>query len=171
MDYNRKFGQPTVDGKDVNYAPTFFQNADGSTTFAPDEATYNAHGYYRMANNRAEEREGQIALRDGYKVEDGECVTVWQYVAKPVDRADYDRAMEAHLRAERDARGYTDREPTDYMGSKVPRFAQDALDWRDHRDDVMLYGLEVINEFERTGVAPTLAEFKAGLPVIKWTEE
>lgn len=174
MEHNYKFGKlPTTGG--IEYAPTFFQNADGSTTFVPDEATYNANGYYRIVRNpQPTAPEGQMVVGGNYVYahEDGTRIvkTDWHIVAKPIDIADYDAAMEAHLRAEREARGYTDREPTDYMGSKVPRFAQDALDWRDHRDDVMLYGLGVINEFERTGVAPTLAEFKAGLPVIKWTE-
>lgn len=175
MDYNRSFGQIAEDGKDLEFAPTYFQNEDGSTTFAPDEATYNANGYYRVVSNPPPEHgEDEIALGGHYVYadEDGKRVvrTDWHVVAKPVNPKDYDAAMEAHLRTERDARGYTDREPTDYMGSKVPRFAQDALDWRDHRDDVMLYGLDIINRFAETGVAPTLAEFKAGLPVIQWTE-
>ena len=42
--------------------------------------------------------------------------------------ADYDNAMEAHLKAERIARGYTTREPSDYAGSSVPRWSQDAAD-------------------------------------------
>lgn len=83
--------------------------------------------------------------------------------------ADYDKAMEAHLLAERSARGYTLREPSDYKDSSVPRWAQDALDWIAHRDAVMLYGLEVMNHYAETGEAPTLEEFKAALPVIEWT--
>ena len=82
---------------------------------------------------------------------------------------DYDKAMEAHLLAERTERGYTLREPSDYAGSSVPRWAQDAADWIAHRDAVMLYALEIIDRYEETGEAPTLEEFKAGLPVITWT--
>lgn len=87
----------------------------------------------------------------------------------PVTVADYDRAMEAHLRAEREARGYTLREPSDYAGSSVPRWAQDAADWLAHRDAVMLYGLEVMTHYAETGEAPTLEEFRAALPIIHWT--
>ena len=83
--------------------------------------------------------------------------------------ADYDRAMEDHLRREREERGYTTREPSDYAGSSVARWAQDAADWIAHRDAVMLYGLAVIDHYEETGEAPTLEEFKAALPVIQWT--
>lgn len=174
MDFNFKFGKLPTTGS-IEYAPTFFQNADGSTTFAPDEATYNANGYYRIVHNQQPEHgEDEIVVGGHYVYadEDGKRVikTDWHIVAKPVDRADYDAAMEAHLRAERDARGYTDREPTDYLQSGVQRWRQDALDWVLHRDSVMLYGLSVINRFIETGAAPTLAEFKAGLPVIKWTE-
>lgn len=82
---------------------------------------------------------------------------------------DYDDAMEAHLKAEREARGYTLREPSDYAGSTVPRWAQDAQDWIIHRDAVMNYALEVMNHYAETGEAPTLEEFKAALPVITWT--
>ena len=83
--------------------------------------------------------------------------------------ADYDKAVEDHLLAERVAHGYTKREPSDYAGSAVTRWAQDADDWIAHRDAVMLYALDVINHYEQTGEAPTLDEFKAALPVIQWT--
>ena len=99
------------------------------------------------------------------KVEHGKFV--WS--DPPPVLADYDKAMEAHLLAERVARGYTLREPSDYKDSTVPRWAQDALDWIAHRDAVMLYGLEVMNHYAETGEAPTIEEFKAGLPVIEWT--
>jgi len=82
---------------------------------------------------------------------------------------DYDDAMEEHLLAERVARGYTKREPSDYQNSTVPRWHQDAIDWIAHRDAVMIYGLEVENRFIETGEAPSLEEFKAALPRIVWT--
>ena len=81
----------------------------------------------------------------------------------------YDNIMEQHLYDERVARGYTKREPSEYADSKVERWAQDAQDWIDHRDAVMLYGLEVENHYKETGEAPTPEEFKANLPVIQWT--
>ena len=88
---------------------------------------------------------------------------------RPVTFADYDNAMEAHLDAEKAARGYTKREPSDYAGSSNPRWAQDAADWIAHRDEVMAYGLEVENKAKRGEPVPTLDEFKAALPVIQWT--
>ena len=99
------------------------------------------------------------------KVEDG----VFIFSDPPPTVADYDKAMEAHLLAERTARGYTLREPSDYAGSTVPRWAQDAADWIEHRDAVMLYGLEIMNHYAETGEAPTLEEFRAALPKIRWS--
>ena len=89
----------------------------------------------------------------------------------PPTLADYDAAMEAHLKAEREARGYTLREPSDYAGSSVERWAQDAADWIAHRDAVMLYALDVLNHVEAGDPAPTLDEFKNALPVIEWSAE
>lgn len=83
--------------------------------------------------------------------------------------SDYDAAMEAHLDAEKTARGYTKREPSDYAGSSNPRWAQDAADWIAHRDAVMEYGLEVENLAKRGEPVPTLDEFKAALPRIEWS--
>ncbi len=88
---------------------------------------------------------------------------------RPMTYADYDNAMEGHLDAEKAARGYTKREPSDYAGSSNPRWAQDALDWIAHRDAVMAYGLEVENKAKRGEPVPDLDEFKAALPVISWT--
>lgn len=167
---NYKYAKIDVGGDGIIFDPD-----DYAGTFNASEETRNANGYYRIVNNpQPEHGEDEIVVGGHYVYadEDGKRVikTDWHIVAKPVDRADYDAAMEAHLRVERDARGYTDREPTDYLQSGVHRWRQDALDWVAHRDAVMLYGLSVINRFIETGAAPTLAEFKAGLPVIKWTE-
>lgn len=82
---------------------------------------------------------------------------------------DYDKVMEGYIKEVSAARGYTTREPDDYFGSSVPCWAQDAADWVKFRDSVMLYGLKVQNEYAATGNVPTLMEFKAALPKIKWT--
>ena len=88
----------------------------------------------------------------------------------PPTLEDFDAAMEAHLRTEREARGYTTREPDAYINSAVPRWAQDARDWVAHRDAVMGYALDLINAVERgERTPPTMAEFTAGLPRIEWT--
>lgn len=89
----------------------------------------------------------------------------------PVTFGDYDAAMEAHLEAEKAARGYTKREPSDYAGSSNPRWAQDAKDWIAHRDAVMEYGLSVENMAKAGESVPTLDEFRANLPKIVWTLE
>lgn len=60
--------------------------------------------------------------------------------------------------------------PDGYANSSVPRWKQDAEDWVAHRDAVMTYALTLMNEVE-AGIrpAPTMDEFKAGLPVIEWS--
>lgn len=128
---------------------------------------------YERANNSAEPREGYRAKSDGYELVDGKWATKWVYEPLSVEEltALYDSAMEAHLDAEKAERGYTKREPSDYANSGVPRYKQDAADWTAHRDAVMLYGLDVLNKAARGEPVPTLAEFKANLPVIHWTEE
>lgn len=107
----------------------------------------------------------------GYGVSGGRAYRKWKQVADPPPAIeDFDKAMEQHLIAERSARGYTTREPDSYLTSKVPRWAQDARDWVDHRDAVMEYALELINAVESgQREPPTMDEFVAGLPRIVWT--
>ena len=83
----------------------------------------------------------------------------------------YDRLLEAKLTEERRARGYTVREPSDYgnENSDVVRYKQDARDWKQHRDRVMLTGLTLLNAYQQTGAIPTVDEFLAALPTIRWT--
>lgn len=128
---------------------------------------------YERANNPAEQREGYRAKSDGYELKDGKWTTKWVYEPLSVEELTflYDSAMEEHLDAEKAKRGYTKREPSDYANSTVPRYKQDADDWTKHRDTVMLYGLDILNKAARGEPVPTLAEFKAALPVIHWTEE
>lgn len=128
---------------------------------------------YERRNNTPEEREGYRAKSDGYELKDGKWTTKWVYEPLSVEEltAIYDYAMEEHLDAEKAERGYTKREPSDYANSTVPRYKQDADDWTKHRDAVMLYGLDILNKAARGEPVPTLAEFKAALPVIHWTEE
>lgn len=83
--------------------------------------------------------------------------------------ADYDRAMEDHIKAARVARGYTTREPSEYNDSSVPRWAQDAVDYIAFRDACMLYGLAVMNAYADGEEVPTLEQFKENLPVCVWT--
>lgn len=87
---------------------------------------------------------------------------------------DYNRVLEDYLLEKRSERGYTDRDPSEYYNSGVARWAQDARDWIEFRDRVMVYGLEVLNEYMDTGIAPlTIEEFSERLSdmEIKWTHE
>ena len=127
---------------------------------------------YPKADNQPEKRDGFRSKIDGYDLVDGKWVTRWSYEPLSVEELTrlYDDAMEAHLDAEKAERGYTKREPSDYAESTVQRYRQDAADWIRHRDEVMLYGLEVQNKAARGEAFPTLEEFKDGLPKIVWTE-
>lgn len=113
--------------------------------------------------------EGFHAVADGYEVQGGKWVKKWRVEPITYTVDDYDAAMEDYLRQVRSERGYTTREPDDYFGSSVPRWAQDAKDWVAFRDAVMTYALGVINEYAKTGVAPSLKDFKAGFPKMTWT--
>lgn len=113
--------------------------------------------------------EWSAAVKSGKKrtIKDGSIVL--EDIPPKVE--DYDKVMEAHLKAARVARGYTTREPDCYINSTNARWKQDAADWIAFRDAVMEYSLAVMNEYAETGIAPSLADFKAGLPVIEWSAE
>ena len=115
--------------------------------------------------------EGKVAVPDGYELSNNAWVRTWRYEdAPPPALADYDAAMEDHLREEREARGYTTREPDAYLSSSNPRWAQDARDWVAHRDAVMEYALGLMNAVKRgEREAPPMDEFQAGLPAVEWT--
>lgn len=83
--------------------------------------------------------------------------------------AEYDAALEARIDDALRARGYTKREPSDYAGSAVPRYRQDAIDYERCRDRIMCAGYDMLNEFLTTGRIPTKEEFLAALPQIAWT--
>lgn len=87
---------------------------------------------------------------------------------------DYNKVLEGYLLEKRSERGYTDRDPSEYYNSSVARWAQDARDWIAFRDRVMVYGLEVLNKYMDTGIAPlTIEEFSERLAEmeVKWTYE
>jgi len=119
--------------------------------------------------------EGKVAVPDGYEpidtAEGKAWARKWRFDDLPAPTiADFDAAMEEHLREEREARGYTTREPDAYLESSNSRWAADAHDWVAHRDAVMTYALELMNAVERgEREPPTMAEFKARLPRIEWT--
>lgn len=83
----------------------------------------------------------------------------------------FNHLLESYLLEVRSERGYTDREPSDYYNSSVERWSQDARDWISFRDKVMCYGLEVMNQYASTGIAPDIDVFYENLHNIKitWT--
>ena len=115
--------------------------------------------------------EGWHAVATGWERDGDTWKRIYEAaIDPPPTLADFDAAMEQHLYDERAARGYTTREPDAYLNSSVPRWAQDARDWVAHRDAVMAYALALMNQVEDgERDAPTMAEFRAGLPTISWT--
>ena len=57
--------------------------------------------------------------------------------ASAVTLADYNDTLEDYLKEVRSARGYTDRDPSEYYNSGISRWAQYARDWVAFRDCVM----------------------------------
>lgn len=113
--------------------------------------------------------EGFKATADGYELIDGKWNRKWKVEPIIYTYDDYNRALEDYLREVRSERGYTDREPSEYVDSKVPRWDSDGRDYRSFRDDVMLYALPILNKYRNNEEVPTLAEFKAGFPRIEWS--
>lgn len=171
MAKNRKFCRPSQDGKSLAYAPVILP----PRTNAPTEEEYNDAGWFRNAVQPPVPPEGKVLESTIYVYDAEENAVVAQYTyadPPPPTLEDYDMAMENFLREEREARGYTTREPDTYLTSHVPRWAQDAKDWVDHRDAVMLYALELINEVAAgTREQPTMEEFLANMPRVVWHYE
>lgn len=162
---NTNYCKPSDDGKSIIYGPIAIPPHMG----APTEEMYNTIGFYRNGIQPPEPPEGKVLASTEYVVQDNVCIAVYTYEDRQYTIDDYDMAMEEHLRNERDARGYTTREPDSYLTSSHPRWKQDAEDWVAHRDAVMEYALQIINDVQ-SGVRepPTLDEFVAGLPKITW---
>lgn len=164
---NKNYARPINDGEGIEYAPVILP----PSPHEPGEAEYNAAGWYKVAIEPPEAPDGMTLLSIRYKVWYGKVVAEYSY--KPIPgptMADFDKAMENHLRHEREARGYTTREPDAYLTSSVERWAKDAADWVAHRDDVMEYALSLINAVQSgEREPPTMDEFVSGLPIIEWT--
>ena len=170
MAKNTKYGRPSIDGRSIEYAPVILPPNTG----APTEYEYNEAGWFRIAVDPPTPPDGKVLASTTYRIDEEECVVVADYVYEDIQYGidDFDRAMEDHLRNEREERGYTTREPDSYLTSSQPRWKQDAEDWVAHRDAVMEYALQLINDV-KGGLRPppTMEEFKAGLPKIKWSLE
>lgn len=169
MAHNKNYCRPTSEGKAIQYGPVNIPPNPG----VPTEAEYNAAGWFRNGieppNPPDNKIVGDVTYR--YDAEQNAVVADYTYIDPPPPSLDdYDMAMEQHLRDEREARGYTTREPDSYLTSEVPRWAQDARDWVAHRDAVMEYALELINAVQSgEREPPTMEEFLANMPQIQWT--
>ena len=169
MSMNKEYCRPIDDGKSFEYAPMLLF----PKTSVPTEAEYNNAGWYYNGIQPPEPPEGKIVETVRYRVDSGENMVVADYTyvdAPPPALEEYDAAMEDFLRQEREARGYTTREPDSYLTSQVPRWSQDARDWVNHRDAVMEYALALINAVKRgEREPPTMEEFLGNMPRIQWT--
>ena len=90
----------------------------------------------------------------------------------PVTVQDYDRVLQKYIYDVRYQRGYTTRQPTDYLNSSIPRWKQDALDFIAFRDNCLQFGQSIINNYQTTGIVPTLEQFEKQLKqtcVCVWT--
>lgn len=163
--------------RELTAEPNYIVLANGATIVNPSAEQFATlrDAYHKGADApKPTPTEGKEVAYAGYELGgDHFWHKQWALVDVPQPiLADFDAAMEAHLRTEREARGYTTREPDAYINSSVPRWAQDARDWVAHRDEVMAYALALINAVESgQRQPPTMAEFKAGLPTITWTEK
>jgi hypothetical protein len=169
-----KFGKLDENNR-LTLAPKVLRYTDDQgkkhTAIRPTEALLLSHGYLPVLEEQPSHLDGYNIVATGYvyNAEKNAIECVYEYEPIVYTMGDYDAAMEDYLRFVREGRGYTTREPSDYINSVNPRWAQDARDWIEFRDEVMTYALNVINTYTKTGNAPTLAEFKAGFPRIEWT--
>lgn len=163
--------------KQLTPAPKY-ATIDGAAVINPprEQAARMTPPAYPLGDSPAPEPpDGKNAVPDGYEPADTpdgkEWRQKWRYEdASAPTLADFDAAMEEHLTAEREARGYTTREPDAYLASSNPRWKQDAEDWVAHRDTVMEYAQTILNDVKAgRREPPTMAEFRAGLPAITWT--
>ena len=170
---NKNFCRPSADGKSLDYAPVILP----PKTSAPTEWEYNDAGWFANAVVPPSPPEGKVLSDTTYRYDEEQNAIVADYTyvdAPPPTLEEFDAAMEDFLRQEREERGYTTREPDSYLTSNVPRWAADARDWVAHRDAVMEYALNLINEVkEGKRLPPTMEEFLGNMPKIHWsyTEE
>lgn len=135
-------------GRDI-----YLISANGTTTPPPEKEDGYAVIWNGTAWEKIEDHRGEIVwksyaesmeIRELGPIPDGWTA---DQPEKPVEMADYDAAMEAHIAAARITRGYTTREPDVYKDSSVPRWRQDAQDFIAFRDACLLYGQSVINVY------------------------
>lgn len=161
-----------VNGRLVVAGPAL-KRSDGSYVWNPSDAQRRAAGQKLVSDAPSPLPPPGKRYVKRWTETETEAVPEWRLEDAPAPTLDdFDKAMEEHLRQEREERGYTTREPDAYLTSAVPRWSTDAMDWVAHRDAVMTYALTLINAVEAgEREPPTVEEFKAGLPRIEWTAE
>ena len=168
---NRKFGR-SFDGKTITYFKGYIETDDGIILNPSEEQIINlAHQFYVI--DEMPQKEGYYYTATGWQEDENTKTVTHIFEEHKIEPSfdDYDNAMEEHIRQTRFDRGYTTREPNAYINSSVEKFSSDAKDWQKFLDETMLYGMKVRDDYARTGIAPTLEEFKENLPQIKWTYE
>lgn len=160
----RNWGRLNDDGELV-LMPVIF--ADG----VPGDDEKRARGYKPVDWSMPRPGPGMYILSMRWEQDSDHIYRVPVLVERQPTVDDYNRAVEMHLASERIDRGYDTREPSLYVNSSVPRWRQDAVDWIEHVDKVMLYALDVMNHWKETGEVVPLDEFKECLPRISWSDE
>ena len=166
---NIRFGR-SPDGKTIAYFKGYIEIEDGIILNPSEDQIINLAKQYRVID--------KMPYKDGYQYDpigweenetDKTVTHIFQEHKIEPSIEEYDQIMEDYITQTRMDRGYTTREPSAYANSSVPRFAQDAKDWQKFLDDTMLYSMKVHNDYDSTGIAPTIDEFKENLPKIVWT--
>lgn len=125
-----------------------------------------------LTNNKDVWTTGSVFLGNQDNITNWKEITLKEYEKyknkEIVSFLDFDKEMENYLLEIRTQRGYTTREPTDYINSTNERWKQDAIDWIQFRDAVISYTQNIIND-NTIYTNILLDEFKANLPVITWT--
>lgn len=142
-------------------------NSDNIIQYADDVAHVNGRDYISPSDNiRVLEGKYRIIsqqpVEDGYyfvstetgELKDGKIYRIYDKKKIEPSFDDYDSAMEQHITQTRIDRGYTTREPSAYMNSSVPQFAQDAKDWQDFLDATMIYGKRCVMITLQLGLYP-----------------
>jgi hypothetical protein len=107
-------------------------------------------------------------VREGWTY-DGSSFAAPQAVNPAVSLADYQRAVEAHVVATAQTRGYySDVSLASYLGSTNAAWAAEAAAFVAWRDDVWETTLAALAAWQSGGDAPTIAGLIAELPAIAW---
>ena len=118
-EFDEETGEPT--GKTVHRT---YDYDTYETRLRPTAVEYLTMGWKRIVDKPDKTDAGYHVEPRGWTEDEDKLVR--QYVAVkdlPPTVADFDASMEQHLRAEREARGYTTREPDAYLESTNERWA------------------------------------------------